>query len=338
MTFALTCRELNKRYEDIQAVAGLGLTLEAGQLLALLGPSGCGKTTTLRLIAGFERPDQGEIHIDGRAVAGPQGFVPPERRRVGMVFQDYALFPHLDVAGNIAFGLQGSRVQRRRRTHEMLALVGLEGFGARSLQGLSGGQQQRVALARALAPAPALVLLDEPFSNLDTHLRARLRAEVRAILRAAGTSAVFVTHDQEEALSLADVVAVMSAGRILQLAEPWQLYREPVSRDVAELVGESNFLPGQASGYSATCALGAVRLIRPADGPVSLLLRPETLGLTTDGPVRVEEAEFYGHHQRLRLRLLDDTLVIARADNSQRFQVGQQVRIAVNDAVLAFPA
>ena len=303
MTIALACRGLGKCFDEVQALTDFSLSLQAGQLLALLGPSGCGKTTTLRLIAGFERPDSGEIHIDGVAVAGPQAFVPPEGRRVGMVFQDYALFPHLDVAGNIAFGLQGSAAQRERRTQEMLALVGLEGFGGRSLQGLSGGQQQRVALARALAPEPALVLLDEPFSNLDAHLRAHIRAEVRAILRATGTTALFVTHDQEEAFGLADVVAVMSAGRILQVDEPWHLYHEPLSREVAEFIGEANFLPGEAQGHVASSPLGALRLIRPAVGPVTLLLRPEAIHVTTDGPASIEVVEFYGDHQLLKLRL-----------------------------------
>ena len=338
MTIALACRQLNKRFDAVQAVKDLSLELPAGQLLALLGPSGCGKTTTLRLIAGFESPDGGDICIDGRPVAGPQGFVPPERRRVGMVFQDYALFPHLDVAGNIAFGLAGDRAERRRRTQDMLALVGLEGFGARSLQGLSGGQQQRVALARALAPEPTLVLLDEPFSNLDTHLRARLRAEVRAILRATDTTAVFVTHDQEEAFCLADIVAVMSGGEILQVAEPWRLYHEPASREVAGFVGDGNFLPGEARGHVASCALGALRLMHPANGPVTLLLRPEALSLTGDGPERIEEVEFYGPYQRLKLRLRDDSVLIAHADNSRRHEVGEGVRIAVGGAVPAFPA
>jgi len=252
-----------------------------------------------------------------------------------MVFQDYALFPHLDVAGNISFGLKGSREQRRQRTETMLSLVGLEGFGARSLQGLSGGQQQRVALARALAPEPALVLLDEPFSNLDTHLRVRLRAEVRAILRATGTTAVFVTHDQEEALSVADQVAVMSAGRLLQVAEPWRLYHEPASRAVASLVGESNFLTAEASGRIARCAIGELELRQPAAGEVTLLLRPESLHVTGDGPLRVEEVQFFGDHQRLQLRLADNTALTAQTDNSRRFRAGQRVGVKVHGPVLA---
>ena len=335
MTIALACRQLGKRFETVQALRDFSLSLQAGQLLALLGPSGCGKTTTLRLIAGFERPDSGEIHIEGRAVAGPGGHVPPENRRVGMVFQDYALFPHLDVAGNIAFGLKGSRDRRRQRTEAMLSLVGLEGFGARSLQGLSGGQQQRVALARALAPAPALVLLDEPFSNLDTHLRLRLRAEVRAILRATGTTAVFVTHDQEEALSMADQVAVMSAGRLLQVAGPWRLYHEPASRAVAELVGESNFLPGEANGQVARCVLGELELRKPASGAVTLLLRPEAIHVSGGGQALVEDVQFFGDHQRLQLRLADDTILVAQMDGRRRFHAGQRVGVAVNGPALA---
>ena len=335
MCIALACRRLGKRFETVQALRDFSLTLQTGQLLALLGPSGCGKTTTLRLIAGFESPDSGEILIEGRAVAGPGGHVPPENRRVGMVFQDYALFPHLDVAGNISFGLKGSREQRRQRMERMLSLVGLEGFGARDLQGLSGGQQQRVALARALAPEPALVLLDEPFSNLDTHLRVRLRAEVRAILRATGTTAVFVTHDQEEALSVADQVAVMSAGRLLQVAEPWRLYHEPASRAVAELVGESNFLCAEASGRVARCALGELELRQPAAGEVTLLLRPEALRVTEGGSLRIEEVQFFGDRQRLQLRLPDNTALTAQTDNSRRFRAGQRVGVKVNGPVLA---
>ena len=338
MTIALSCSNLDKRFADQQAVADLTFTLATGQLLALLGFSGCGKTTTLRLIAGFERPDRGEIHIAGRQVAAPGSFVPPEHRRVGMVFQDYALFPHLDVAGNIAFGLRGSRAQRHRRTQELLELVGLDGFASRSLQSLSGGQQQRVALARALAPQPALVLLDEPFSNLDTALRARLRTEVRDILRAADTTAVIVTHDQEEALSMADVVAVMSDGRIEQLADPWRLYHEPANRKVAAFVGEYNFLPARADNLQATCALGQVPLIHPASGPVSLLLRPEVLRLAPDGPARILRVEFYGHYQRLFLSLPDGTELVAHTDTARRYQPGQTLQVSVSVALPAFPA
>src|SRR5919199_1767730 len=213
------------------AVEAVKLTLNKGDLLSLLGPSGCGKTTLLRLIAGFEQPQAGTIEIAERIVAGKGGWVPPEQRDVGMVFQDYALFPHLTVAKNVAFGLRNlgkhTSLDIKKRTVEAIALIGLEGLENRYPHELSGGQQQRVALARALAPRPALILLDEPLSNLDVQVRLRLRQEVRDILKATGTSGVFVTHDQEEALSISDWVAVMRQGRLEQFGTPEEVYREP---------------------------------------------------------------------------------------------------------------
>ncbi|MBC8075555.1 MAG: ABC transporter ATP-binding protein, partial [Chloroflexales bacterium] len=238
---AVVCRGVHKQYGAVRAVVDVDLTLASGQLLALLGPSGCGKTTLLRLLAGFEPPDTGTISIGGRQVAGPNGLVPPEQRRVGMVFQDYALFPHLSLKENIAYGLPRSN-GRDARVAELLALVGLESLGTRSPHQLSGGQQQRAALARALAPGPAVMLLDEPFSNLDASLRRTVRSEVRRILQAAGATVLFVTHDQEEALSLADQVAVMLEGRILQVGRPATIYERPTTREVAAFVGAANFL------------------------------------------------------------------------------------------------
>ncbi len=207
--------DLHKHFDDVGAVNGVSLALAQGDLLALLGPSGCGKTTTLRLIAGFERLDAGAIRIEGKMVAGDRTHLPPEQRRVGMVFQEYALFPHMSVDDNIRFGLHRYAGDKISRAATVLKLVGLDGLGARMPHELSGGQQQRVALARALGPEPDLVLLDEPFSNLDAGLRVRVRSEVRDILKAAGATAIFVTHDQEEALSLVDQVAVMMDGKVL---------------------------------------------------------------------------------------------------------------------------
>jgi iron(III) transport system ATP-binding protein len=244
------------------AVNNLSLTLHQGDLLGLLGPSGCGKTTLLRLIAGFERPQTGAIALAGQTVAGSGRWVPPERRDVGMVFQDYALFPHLTVANNVAFGL---RIRKYRRysaqqiqdlTAEVLALVGLDGLQHRYPHELSGGQQQRVALARALAPQPDLILLDEPLSNLDVQVRLRLRQEVRDILKKTGTSAVFVTHDQEEALSMSDWVAVMRQGQLEQFGTPESIYREPASRFVAEFVTQANFLPAWQNGNGWETEIG----------------------------------------------------------------------------------
>ncbi len=248
---------VSKRFgpADPPAVDGLSLRVAEGEILALLGPSGCGKTTTLRLIAGLESPDAGTITLRGQVVAGPGRAVPPEERGIGIVFQDYALFPHLTVADNVAFGLPrdgatGARVE------PVLDLVGLGGFGARYPHELSGGQQQRVALARALAPAPALMLLDEPFSNLDADLRAQMRDEVERILRTSGTTAVFVTHDQEEAFTLADRVGVLQAGRIEQLAPPQELYHRPATRFVAAFVGAADFLPGLVTAEGIVTEVG----------------------------------------------------------------------------------
>jgi iron(III) transport system ATP-binding protein len=339
MTYALQCTSLSKAFGDVTALNDFNLTIRPGQLVALLGPSGCGKTTTLRLVAGFEEPDRGEIRINGQIVAANSVFVEPEARRIGMVFQDYALFPHLNVADNIAFGLRGSKRDKAQRVETMLELVGLAGSGRRMPYELSGGQQQRVALARALAPEPDIVLLDEPFSNLDTALRAQVRADVRAILQAAGTTTIFVTHDQEEALSLADEVAIVLNGHVAQTAEPQYLYRHPASKAVAAFVGESNFLPGEANGSMVNCALGQLPLIGAAHGPVDVLIRPEALRLieTPDGGARVLWREFYGHDQRIGVQLADGTSLIVRADSEQVFTPGQFTAIHVTGPVQAFP-
>ena len=247
----VSVRDARKEFNRLAAVRNVSFELQQGQLMALLGPSGCGKTTTLRLIAGFERLDDGEIEIGGRIVAGKGLHLPPEKRRIGMVFQEYALFPHLSVDQNVRFGLHSYPDDPQRRVAAVLELVGLSGFGPRMPHELSGGQQQRVALACALAPQPELVLLDEPFSNLDAGLRVRVRAEVRSILRQANATAIFVTHDQEEALSLVDTVAVMIDGTIRQAARPQALYRQPADRDVAAFLGDANFLPGIAQGVAS---------------------------------------------------------------------------------------
>jgi iron(III) transport system ATP-binding protein len=299
---ALVCRDLSKAFDGVRAVDGLDLDVPTGSLTALLGPSGCGKTTALRLIAGLERPDRGTIEVRGRAVAGGGTWVPPERRRVGMVFQEWALFPHLDVTANIAFGLDGVVADR---VGELLELAQLEGLAHRMPHELSGGQQQRVALARALAPAPDLLLLDEPFSNLDAQLRAQVRGQVRAILEATGTTAVFVTHDQEEALSIADRIAVMVDGTIRQTATPFEIYTSPRDAAVARLVGQANLLTAIVTNGRASSALGDVDAPEMPDGPCELLVRPESVEIVADpaGSGRVIDVEFYGHDQLIRCRL-----------------------------------
>lgn len=290
---------LRKSFGSRQVVDIDDLDLVPGELLALLGPSGCGKSTTLRLIAGLEWPDAGSISIAGRIVSSDRVEVPPQQRKVGLVFQDHALFPHLTVTRNVAYGLsRGS--DRATRVKEMLALVGLADSGEKYPRELSGGQQQRVALARALAPQPNLLLLDEPFSSLDPGLRQHLRAEVRAILQQAGTTALLVTHDQEEALSMADRVAVMLNGHIVQVSAPEQLYYAPVTPEVAFFIGDANLLEGTATPDGIATPLGPLRRPSSHRGPVRVMLRPELIGLSPEpiaGGVEgvVEGIDFFGH-------------------------------------------
>lgn len=336
MTYLLECVDLMRSFDRTPVLRGLNLRVRPGQIVALLGPSGCGKTTTLRLIAGFEYPDGGLISINGRIVAGNGTRVPPEDRRVGMVFQEYALFPHVNVRDNIAFGLRGSAAERMRRVDEMIELVGLADEAHRMPGELSGGQQQRVALARALAPKPDVLLLDEPFSNLDAALRAQVRAEVRAILKGSGITGIFVTHDQQEALSLADSVAVMSGGVVAQMGEPQTVYHRPATREVASFIGEANFLSGEADGESVVCALGKLPLAFKVHGRADVLIRPEALrliqaeGTAPNVPrARIIWREFYGYDQRIGIALQDGTKLVVRSDSLRVYTVGEEVGVVV---------
>ncbi|SMC04622.1 ABC transporter ATP-binding protein [Rubrobacter radiotolerans] len=334
---------VERSYGPLRAVDGLSLTVERGEVMALLGPSGCGKTTTLRLIAGFERPDSGEISVSGETVAAPGRFVPPEKRRIGMVFQDYALFPHVNVAKNVAYGLRANGKKARGRVEEVLSLARLDGLGERMPHELSGGQQQRVALARALAPEPEVLLLDEPFSNLDAALRVKVRREMREILAEAGATTVFVTHDQEEALSLADRVAVMFDGRAAQVGDPESLYHAPATREVAAFVGEANFLPASVGEGVARCALGEFPAEGLAEGEGEVMVRPEDLSLVEgDGgsPATVLGREFFGYGQFVKVRLADGEVATCRASGRLRLGRGDRVSVAVSGraAVFASPS
>ncbi|MFD3563876.1 MULTISPECIES: ABC transporter ATP-binding protein [unclassified Streptomyces] len=309
---ALRLRGLRRAFGSAVALDGLDLEVAPGELLSLLGPSGCGKTTALRVLAGFEQPDEGQVLLDGEDIVP----VPANRRDTAMVFQSYSLFPHLTAADNVAFGLRMRKVggaERRARAAELLDLIGLAGHGDRFPHQLSGGQQQRVALARALALRPRLLLLDEPLSALDAQVRVTLREEIRRLQLELGITTVFVTHDQEEALSMADRVAVMNKGRLEQCATPTELYARPATDFVAEFIGVMNRLQGHAAGDGTVEVLG-VRL--PVDGPdargeVRALVRPEALEVEPGGSAQVTGTAFHGPTIRLRIALHDGTEVKA---------------------------
>jgi iron(III) transport system ATP-binding protein len=320
--------DISKRYGHVRAVDGSELCVEHGEFMALLGPSGCGKTTLLRLIAGFERPDAGEIAIEERPVAGPGVWVPAHARGIGMVFQEYALFPHLSVAQNVGFGVR--RGDRRTRVPELLRLVGLEGLEERSPHELSGGQQQRVALARALAPRPSVVLLDEPWSNIDPLLRSSMRAELADILRGIDVTVLFVTHDREEAFSLADRIALMRDGTVVQIGTPEELYLSPADRWTAEFVGAANFLPGTIDGGLVETLIGRFPVAN-ANGhrDVEALIRPEQLELTLDpqGAGEVVGREFRGHDVFYRVRLPNGATVVSQRPSTEVVPMGARVAL-----------
>ncbi|MFB6299327.1 MAG: ABC transporter ATP-binding protein [Halobacteriales archaeon] len=339
-----TVLELNavsREYGTETAVRDLSISIRDGEILTLLGPSGCGKTTTLRLMAGLERPTTGTIELDGETVSTPESgaFVKPENRDIGIVFQDFALFPHLTVAENIAFGLtDATEAKTNARVDELLDLVGLENYHERMPGQLSGGEQQRVALARSLAPEPAILLLDEPFSNLDVRLRVEMREEVRRILKEAGVTAVSVTHDQEEALSISDRVAVMNDGHIEQVGRPEAVFEHPESRFVASFLGQASFLSAHIDGEDVRTALGTfdrelLKGITDAyDGAdVDILVRPDDLEAA---PADVEEADgrviyrqYTGPTFVYRVELGNGDVIRAMHSHEVEFEVGQPVTV-----------
>ncbi|MEM8719374.1 MAG: ABC transporter ATP-binding protein [Cyanobacteria bacterium P01_G01_bin.39] len=334
----------------------VSLTLNEGELLGLLGPSGCGKTTLLRVVAGFESISEGTVLIGGEVVCTNHKSLAAEKRHTGMVFQDYALFPHLTVAENIAFGLKNQernyyqgllgskkfKTQIKQRVAEVLELVGLLGLEDRYPHQLSGGQQQRISLARALAPQPALILLDEPLSNLDVQVRHRLRAEIRSILKAAGTSAIFVTHDREEALAISDKIAVMRQGKIEQVGTPEEVYLNPASHFVAEFVTQANFLPATRRGQVWLSEIGeiAVSLAESNENydaeaeTGDLMLRPEEINLVLDldSKIVVRSRQFLGREYYYELELASGRTIYARTSLEQKFAVDSRVSLSLSNA------
>ena len=350
MTPVLSLQAIGKAFEPgAPVLQDVSLRLEAGALVCLLGPSGCGKTTLLRLIAGFETPDAGTIHLGGQQVSRPGHVVAPEKRRIGMVFQDYALFPHLTVAQNILFGLfRRPATHRNRRLADLLQMIDLEDMAGRYPHELSGGQQQRVALARALAPDPQLLLLDEPFSNLDVNLRRQLRQEMQEVLRRTEMTTVLVTHDQDEALSLADTLAILDQGRVVQYGTPEAIVQRPGTRFVAEFLALGHFLPGEIRDGRIVTEMGSVRL--GADGiavphghrRLDLLIPPECLILCDNGDgaqARVTQITFQGTRKLYTVRLPSGAHLQGLCAHDAPLQTGAQINVRCEPTVLiTFPS
>ena len=347
-TSALQLSNVSHFFGDHQVLDSVNLEIQHGSITALLGPSGGGKTTLLRIVAGFERPTQGTVSINGIVVADTHTWVPPHERGVSIVPQEGALFPHLSVRDNVAFGLKKRRSsEARARVNEMLELVGLPDSADQRPSELSGGMQQRIALARALATNPALVLLDEPFSALDAGLRETLREQVVNILRTAGATALWVTHDQDEALSIADEVAVLMGGRIAQFSDPVSAYRNPETTEVAGFIGEAVSFSGtiEASGTTVATRFGSVELLQPrAPGPATVMIRPEQFELvSTDDPHAAVTGEvlvtrYFGHDGTVDVRFDDGLVITVRLHSRLLPEVGSLVGVLVNSQVLSFPA
>jgi iron(III) transport system ATP-binding protein len=334
------CRGVRKSFGVKTAVDGVSFSVAPGKLLALVGPSGCGKTTLLRVLAGFEKPDEGEISVAGRAVVAQGVFVPPEKRNVGLVFQDYALFPHMTVAKNVLYGMD-RKLRAEGRLDFLLDLLGLSAHRDKYPHELSGGECQRVAVARAVAPRPPLILLDEPFANLDAPLRASMRANLRRFLHETGIAGVIVTHDQEEAISLADQLGVMSCGRLLQVGPPSVVYAKPATLEVASLLGHGNVLPARARDVTVETELGTHRMLNVCEeGECRAFIRAEAIrAVAPDAGLKVEVKEivFYGHDQDAIVAAPSGMELRVRLDTHRRLERGDVIGLQVEKPVMAYP-
>ena len=329
---AVRCEGLVKTFSDAGALNGLSLDVGKGEILALIGPSGCGKTTLLRLITGVSKPDAGSIEVGGRVMVSSERFVPPEFRRVGMVFQNYALFPHLNVAANIAYGLHGA--DKDDQVSAMLQLVGLSGYADRMPNELSGGEQQRVALARAMGPRPDVLLLDEPFSNLDSGQRVHVRNEVRAILRMSGATAIFVTHHQEEALFMGDRIAVQHQGSIQQVGNPGDVFGNPATRFVATFMGETDFLPGEVTAEGVQTEIGLLQSTHPVSvgDQVEVAVRADDVRIAPDptSAAIVLTREYRGMVNVYRVRLPSGRFIHSLQRHTVRIAPATPVRVLMD--------
>ena len=332
----IRARSITKSYGTEEVLSDFNLDVWNGSIVGILGISGSGKTTALRLIAGFDRPDSGMIEMRNQIISSEELFLPPEERNIGMVFQDYALFPHLNVEKNIAFGLTKDEI-KNGRLEEVLTLCNLNHYRNKIPQELSGGQQQRVALARALAPNPEVILLDEPFTSLDAHMARELRDEVVALLRKTETTAIIVTHDQEEALSVCDVVSVLENGKVIQSATPQEIYLNPVSQTVANSVGDPNILKGFSVDGRVETSLGT--FVSAYDGALDVSIRPECieLSLDSDGSYVVKECTFYGHDQVISFQNSKGEIFRARSLPNTIYESGDKVNINISE-VTTFPS
>ena len=332
----IRARSVSKSYGSELVLSDFNLDVWNGAIVGVLGVSGSGKTTALRLIAGFEKPDSGIIEMREEIISSQEVYVPPEERNVGMVFQDYALFPHLDVKSNISFGLSKHQI-KSGRLNEVIDICNLNDYRNKLPQELSGGQQQRVALARALAPNPEVILLDEPFTSLDAHMARDLRDEVVTLLRETETTAIIVTHDQEEALSVCDVVSVLEDGKVIQSATPQEIYLNPISQTVANSVGDPNILKGFSINGMVETSLGT--FVSAYDGALDVSIRPECieLNLDSDGSYVVKECTFYGHDQVISFQNSKGEVFRARSLPNTIYETGDKINIEISE-VTTFPS